>query len=78
VDGLMQRGILIRARSDGDARAVALRLTPEGMDITQRLIPMAQLYERVALNGFSAAQADLLRDMLKRLYDNMAPLDHEG
>lgn len=78
VDGLMQRGILIRARSDGDARAVALRLTPEGMDITQRLIPMAQLYERVALNGFTAAQADMLRDMLKRLYDNMAPLDHEG
>lgn len=76
VDGLMQRGILIRERSDGDARALALRLTPQGMDITQRLIPIAQLYERVSLNGFSTAQADQLRDMLKRLYDNMAPLDH--
>jgi len=78
VDGLMQRGILIRERSDGDARALALRLTPEGVDITQRLIPIAQLYERVSLNGFSSAQADQLRDMLKRLYDNMAPLDHGG
>ena len=47
------------------------------MDITPRLIPIAQLYERVSLNGFSSAQADQLRDMLKLLYDNMAPLDHE-
>jgi DNA-binding MarR family transcriptional regulator len=77
VDGLMQRGILIRDRSDDDARALALSLTAEGMEITQRLIPIAQLYERVSLNGFSSAQADQLRDMLKLLYDNMSPLDHE-
>ena len=78
MDGLMQRGLLIRERSDEDARALALSLTPEGMDITQRLIPIAQLYERVSLNGFSSAQADQLRDMLKLLYDNMAPLDQEN
>lgn len=77
VDGLMQRGLLIRERSGDDARALALSLTPEGMDLTQRLIPIAQLYERVSLNGFSSAQADQLRGMLKQLYDNMAPLDHE-
>ena len=77
VDGLMQRGLLIRERSGDDARALALSLTAEGMDLTQRLIPIAQLYERVSLNGFSSAQADQLRDMLKQLYDNMAPLDHE-
>jgi MarR family transcriptional regulator, organic hydroperoxide resistance regulator len=76
VDGLLQRGWLIRDRADGDARALALSLTPEGLTITQHLIPMAQLYERVSLKGFSTAQADQLRDMLKRLYDNMAPLDH--
>lgn len=77
VDGMMQRGLLIRERSGDDARALALSLTAEGMDITQRLIPIAQLYERVSLNGFSSTQADQLRDMLKLLYDNMAPLDHE-
>lgn len=77
VDGLMQRGLLIRERSGDDARALALSLTAEGIDITQRLIPIAQLYERVSLNGFTSAQADQLRDMLKQLYDNMAPLDHE-
>lgn len=78
VDGLMQRGLLLRDRSDDDARAVALSLTTEGEALTQRLIPMAQLYERVSLNGFSTAQGDQLRDMLRRLYDNMAPLDRDS
>ncbi|MES2414223.1 MAG: MarR family transcriptional regulator [Pseudomonadota bacterium] len=77
VDSLMQRGLLIRERSGDDARALALSLTADGEEITQRLIPIAQLYERVSLNGFSSAQADQLRQMLKLLYDNMAPLDHE-
>ena len=76
VDGLMQRGLLLRDRSDDDARALALSLTQKGVDITQRLIPLAQLYERVSLNGFSAEQADQLRQMLRLLYDNMTPLDH--
>ena len=76
VDGLMQRGLLLRDRSGDDARALALSLTREGVDITQRLIPIAQLYERVSLNGFTLEQADQLRQMLKLLYDNMTPLDH--
>ena len=77
VDGLMQRGLLLRDRSGDDARALALSLTPEGSTLTLRLIPIAQLYERVSLTGFSSAQADQLRDMLRRLYDNMTPLDHD-
>ena len=76
VDGLLRRGLLLRDRSGDDARALALSLTPEGVAITQRLIPMAQLYERVSLNGFTAEQAEQLRQMLRRLYDNMTPLDH--
>jgi DNA-binding MarR family transcriptional regulator len=77
VDSLMQRGLLLRDRSNDDARALALSLTPEGEALTQRLIPMAQLYERVSLNGFSTAQGNQLRDMLRHLYDNMAPLDRD-
>jgi DNA-binding MarR family transcriptional regulator len=76
VDGLLQKDLLLRERSGDDARALALSLTPSGVVLAQRLIPIAQLYERVSLNGFSGAQSDQLRDMLKRLYDNMAPLDH--
>lgn len=78
IDGLMSRGLVIRDRSGDDARALALSLTREGMALTQRIIPLAQLYERVALSGIQASQAEMLRDMLRRVYDNMAMLDQEN
>ncbi|MBL0419644.1 MarR family transcriptional regulator [Ramlibacter sp. AW1] len=75
VDGMIQRKLVARERSEDDARAIALRLTPEGVDLTQRVIPLAQLYERVALAGLSKPQVDSLKAMLRKLYDNMAVLD---
>jgi DNA-binding MarR family transcriptional regulator len=77
VDGLLQRGVLVRDRSDEDARALALALTEAGRDLTLRIIPLAQLYERVSLSGLSFAQAESLRDMLRMVYDNLAVLDNE-
>ena len=78
VEGLLQRGLLVRDRSGDDARALALSLTPDGDALAQRIIPLAQLYDRVALSGISAAQVDLLRDMLRRIYGNMESLDKRG
>jgi DNA-binding MarR family transcriptional regulator len=77
VDGLLQRGVLVRDRSDEDARALALSLTEAGRDLTLRIIPLAQLYERVSLSGLTFAQAESLRDMLRMVYDNLAVLDNE-
>jgi len=77
VDGLLQRGVVVRDRSDEDARALALALTEAGRDLTLRIIPLAQLYERVSLSGLSFAQAESLRDMLRMVYDNLAVLDNE-
>jgi MarR family transcriptional regulator, organic hydroperoxide resistance regulator len=77
VDGLLQRGVLVRDRSDADARALALSLTEAGRDLTLRIIPLAQVYERVSLSGLTAAQAESLRDMLRMVYDNLAVLDNE-
>ncbi len=74
VDGLLQRGLLVRERSPDDARAVALALTEEGRALTQRAIPLARLYERVALSGIDPQNVALLRQMLHRIYDNMATL----
>jgi DNA-binding MarR family transcriptional regulator len=77
VDGLLQRGFLVRDRSDEDGRALALSLTDAGRDMTARIIPLAQLYERVSLSGLSNAQADALRNMLRTIYDNLAVLDRD-
>lgn len=77
VDGLLQRGVLVRERSNEDARALALGLTEAGRDLTLRIIPLAQLYERVSLSGLSNAQTESLRDMLVMVYNNLAVLDNE-
>lgn len=74
VDGMLQRGLLVRERSAEDARAVALALTPAGDALTDRVIPLARLYERVALSGIDPQDVDLLRTVLRRIYDNMASL----
>jgi MarR family transcriptional regulator, organic hydroperoxide resistance regulator len=75
VDGLLQRGLVARDRSENDGRAVALSLTESGRDLTLRIIPLAQLYERVALSGLTNAQADVLREMLRNIYENLAVLE---
>ena len=77
VDGLLQRGLLVRDRSDDDGRAVALSLTDDGRDLALRVIPLAQVYERVSLSGISSAQSEALRDMLKMVYENLAVLDRD-
>ena len=41
---------------------------------TQAVVPLAQHYEAVALAGFSPAEVEKLRAMLRRLYENAAPL----
>lgn len=78
IDGLLQRGLLVRDRAEEDARALSLSLTASGRDLTQRIIPLAQLYERVSLAGLTPAQAESLRDMLRRVYENMAMLDAQA
>lgn len=75
VEGMLQRGLLVRDRSDEDGRALALSLTEAGRDLTLRVVPLAQLFERVALAGLNAAQADALRSMLRTVYANLAVLD---
>jgi DNA-binding MarR family transcriptional regulator len=75
VEGMLQRGLLVRERSGEDGRALALGLTDAGRELTLRIIPLAQMFERVALAGLSAAQADALRSMLRTVYDNLDVLD---
>lgn len=75
VDGLENRELIERRRGDGDARSVRVHLTASGRSLTERIIPLAEHYETVALSGFSADEAAMLKDMLRRLHDNMDRLD---
>lgn len=77
VNGLVRRGLAERRRVDGDARAVTVHRTQAGRALTDRVIPLAMHYEDVALKGFSAEEAEVLRVMLRRVYVNMGQLEAE-
>jgi len=74
VDNMESEGLVARRRAPGDARAVTLHATAAGRRLTQRILPIAERYERVALAGFSAKEAEALKVALRRLYANMAAL----
>jgi DNA-binding MarR family transcriptional regulator len=75
VDNMEKKGLVTRRRDAGDARVVALHVTPAGRRLTQRITPIAERYESVALASFTAAEADTLKAALRRLYSNMAALE---
>jgi MarR family transcriptional regulator, organic hydroperoxide resistance regulator len=75
VDSMEKKGLVARRRDGKDARAVLLHVAPAGRRLTQRILPIAERYEEVALTGFNDAEADKLKAALRRLYANMAALD---
>jgi DNA-binding MarR family transcriptional regulator len=71
VSRLEQDGMVERHRGDEDARGVIVSLTPAGRALVQALIPEAQRYESVILEGFSREEVRCLRALLERLFENM-------
>jgi DNA-binding MarR family transcriptional regulator len=75
VDNMEKDGLVVRRREAGDARAISLYVTPSGRRLTQRIVPIAERYETVALKGFTAGEIVVLKKALRRLYDNMDALE---
>jgi len=71
VDGMERKGLVARRRDGRDARVVTVHATAPGKRMTQKILPIADRYETVALEGFSEAEATLLKTALRRLFDNM-------
>jgi MarR family transcriptional regulator, organic hydroperoxide resistance regulator len=71
VDNMEKKGLVIRRRDPQDARAIALHVSAAGRRLTQRILPIAERYEKVALRGFDAREAEVLKEALRRLYANM-------
>lgn len=75
VDGMETRGLVARRRDSRDARVILLHVTPAGRRLAQRILPIAERYETVALAGFNAGEAESLKAALRRLYANMDALN---
>ena len=74
VGTLTGRSLVSRER---DGRVVTVRRTAEGRSLTDQVIPLAVHYEEVALSGFTAEEAAMLKGMLRRVYANMGTLEAE-
>jgi DNA-binding MarR family transcriptional regulator len=71
INGLTKKKLIARVQSKFDRRSFALKLTPKGRVLTAKIIPLAKEYENSAIANFSAKEADQLRSMLSKVYENM-------
>ncbi len=71
VDGMEKKGLVARRRATVDARVIVLHVTAAGRRLTSRILPIAERYEEVALQGFEEREAGVLKEALRRLYINM-------
>ena len=71
---LQRRGLVSRARSGADGRSISITLTPAGMKLARELIPVAELYERVALFNIPPQEVAILKRLLKQMYSSLRNL----
>ncbi len=71
---LHQKELLKRAKNGADKRSVRVSLTVSGKTLTAQIIPLADLYDRIALAGVSQREAALFKRVLLRVHDNIAGL----
>jgi DNA-binding MarR family transcriptional regulator len=72
VDRLQEAELVERRRDPGDRRAWLLFLTPKARDLLEELRPLGEEVMAIALDGFSQADRDDLRQSLDRIRQNLA------
>jgi len=74
---MQEKGLVRRARSRGDARAITVSLTRRAAALTDRIVPLALRYEQVALAGMSDAEVAILKRLLAQMHENLCDLMHD-
>jgi DNA-binding MarR family transcriptional regulator len=64
-------GLVRRRRVGNDQRSVAVCLTPAGRALAEKVAPLAEANERVALAGFDEDEARTLKALLRRVAENV-------
>ena len=78
VSAAVKRGLVSRSRAGDDARSVAISLTDAGRELVLQIVPMAELYERIALSGFEEQEVVQLKEWLRRIFQNISSLGPRG
>lgn len=69
------KGLVSRKRPKEDAREVRVMLTPKGRELTKSIIPLHLRREALAVRGIPPSQVELAKDLLTKIYDNLAADD---
>jgi DNA-binding MarR family transcriptional regulator len=67
VDQMVERGFVVRTRSESDRRVVTLALTPRGRSLVEAQAPKVMDFWNGLLSGFTHAEVDTLISLLTRL-----------
>jgi DNA-binding MarR family transcriptional regulator len=71
VEALRKRGLIRTLGDPADRRRRCIYLTPRGRGVARRLYPQALRTRRAVEKGFSDAEKEALRGMLRRVISNM-------
>lgn len=78
VTRLVHMGLVTRRRSKTSSREVVVELTGKGRGLVDRLIPIARQLERAASVGVPGKDLAVVRRVLRRFHENMAPKSSRG
>ena len=78
LNGMETKGYIERRTDGGNRRSYHVYLTPLGKKYADRLSQEFARIEEKALEGFSDSDAELLQDLLGRVYNNMTKNQKEG
>jgi MarR family transcriptional regulator, organic hydroperoxide resistance regulator len=70
-DRLEKRGWIQRVRDARDRRSVALRVTPAGLSLLDKALPVATVVARQAWQGVSARELRVLRAIVGKVLRNL-------
>ncbi len=70
--------LLKRVQNGNDGRSIRFLLTAKGRKLAFQAVPLADLYERVALSGISPDDATRLKALLAKVYINLSARDRPG
>ena len=65
-------GYIRRRRRDGDRKKIYVLLTPKGRRLRDRLVPLAENVNRIAIRNVRPADIAVTRSVLLAIIENMA------
>ena len=72
IDLLVKKKWVERQATEGDRRAYQLILTNEGLNLVEKLTPLAHATREAGLNGVSAGEFAAFKATLNKIFDNVS------